>query len=33
LEHEVCETAHSCVIAVPEEAHSGHEHSRHDHAP
>ncbi len=27
LEHEVCETAHSCVIAVPEEAHPGHDHS------
>jgi cobalt-zinc-cadmium efflux system protein len=37
LEHEVCETAHSCVIAVREEEHdeddhSHHDHSRHDHA-
>ena len=36
LEHEVCETAHSCVIAVREEdgdhEHAGHDHSRHDHA-
>jgi cobalt-zinc-cadmium efflux system protein len=30
LEHVVCETAHSCVIAVPEEEHE-HDHSRHDH--
>ncbi|HSZ63169.1 MAG TPA: cation diffusion facilitator family transporter [Terriglobales bacterium] len=29
LEHVVCETAHSCVIAVREEV---HEHSRHDHS-
>jgi hypothetical protein len=32
----VCETAHSCVIAVREEVHehdhSGRDHSRHDHA-
>src|SRR5580693_8404086 len=36
LEHVVCETAHSCVIAVREEVHehdhSGRDHSRHDHA-
>jgi cobalt-zinc-cadmium efflux system protein len=36
LEHVVCETAHSCVIAVREELreedHRGHDHSRHDHA-
>jgi cobalt-zinc-cadmium efflux system protein len=31
LEHEVCETAHSCVIAVPAEERE-HDHSRHDHA-
>jgi cobalt-zinc-cadmium efflux system protein len=30
LEHEVCETAHSCVIAVPDE-HDQHAHSQHDH--
>lgn len=30
LEHVVCETAHSCVIAVPEEEHE-HDHSGHDH--
>lgn len=30
LEHVVCETAHSCVIAVREEEHE-HNHSRHDH--
>jgi cobalt-zinc-cadmium efflux system protein len=30
LEHEVCETAHSCVIAVREE--EEHDHSAHDHA-
>jgi cobalt-zinc-cadmium efflux system protein len=30
LEHVVCETAHSCVIAVPEEEHE-HDRSRHDH--
>src|SRR5271163_3783210 len=33
LEHEVCETAHSCVIAVREEdadhQHAGHDHSQH----
>jgi cobalt-zinc-cadmium efflux system protein len=36
LEHVVCETAHSCVIAVREEesehSHSEHDHSQHDHA-
>ena len=36
LEHVVCETAHSCVIAVREEIHEedhrGHGHSRHDHS-
>ncbi len=40
LEHAVCETAHSCVIAVREEVreeereedHRGPDHSRHDHA-
>src|SRR5271154_609963 len=36
LEHEVCETAHSCVIAVREELreedHREHDHSGHDHA-
>src|SRR5271155_5985064 len=36
LEHVICETAHSCVIAVREEIreedHRGHNHSRHDHA-
>ncbi len=35
LEHEVCETAHSCVIAVPDEReehdHSGHDHHGHAH--
>jgi len=32
LEHVVCETAHSCVIAVREEEHEHeHDHSRHDH--
>lgn len=30
LEHEVCETAHSCVIAVPDE-HEEHDHSGHGH--
>src|SRR5580692_10755382 len=30
LEHEVCETAHSCIIAVREEEHD-HEHSSHEH--
>src|SRR5580692_11843652 len=30
LEHEVCETAHSCVIAVQEEEHDEHDHSHHD---
>jgi cobalt-zinc-cadmium efflux system protein len=28
LEHEVCDTAHSCVIAVPDDAHAGHDHAR-----
>jgi cobalt-zinc-cadmium efflux system protein len=36
LEHVVCETPHSCVIAVREEDrghdHSHHDHARHDHA-
>ena len=36
LEHVICETAHSCVIAVREEIHEedhrGHGHSRHDHS-
>jgi cobalt-zinc-cadmium efflux system protein len=32
LEHVVCETAHSCVIAVREEEHIEGEHSEHDHA-
>jgi cobalt-zinc-cadmium efflux system protein len=32
LEHEVCETAHSCVIAVQQEDRDEHDHSRHDHA-
>ena len=32
LEHVVCETAHSCVIAVREEDHRGHDHPQHDHA-
>jgi cobalt-zinc-cadmium efflux system protein len=35
LEHVVCETAHACVIAVPEESvehiHSEHEHGEHTH--
>jgi cobalt-zinc-cadmium efflux system protein len=31
LEHVICETAHSCVIAVREEERE-HDHSRHDHA-
>ncbi len=32
LEHVVCETAHSCVIAVrEEEEHRDHDHSEHDH--
>jgi cobalt-zinc-cadmium efflux system protein len=31
LEHVVCETAHACVIAVPDEIHE-HDHSEHDHA-
>ena len=31
LEHVVCETAHGCVIAVPDE-HDTHDHSPHDHA-
>lgn len=32
LEHLVCETAHACVIAVPEEhVHSEHEHGGHSH--
>jgi hypothetical protein len=30
LEHVVCETAHSCVIAVREEEHDEHDHSQHD---
>jgi cobalt-zinc-cadmium efflux system protein len=32
LEHEMCETAHSCVIAVREEEHDEHDHSQHEHA-
>jgi len=34
LEHVVCETAHSCVIAVPEDGQGEgeHDHSPHDHA-
>src|SRR5208283_2595327 len=32
LEHEVCETAHSCVIAVQEDDHVEHRHSDHGHA-
>jgi cobalt-zinc-cadmium efflux system protein len=30
LEHVVCETAHGCVIAVPDEDASEHDHSEHD---